>query len=414
MKRYVKKHLRELIWFSFLNQSDIFLSHELFEFLYICYRKKKYRLNENGLRLILRKTVFDAIYNDNEGELKWISENNKDYRVLIKNDLIFLRDRSKNIMRKWFLVSYKQFLKITCDFEYEEEDIYFFDLIMEIDEEYKKMLMYCHNKGLSLEDEVYSILNVKNDHYIEDTENIKTDNYLDDDFDINNEEANGYYDYDGDLKLDEELVFGDLDDLETSNIDISNVSLDNKPIDVLANKNSLNAHSNVLKGNNNVLNTKPENILNSNIPIPSSSSTHVISNIKSDPIYTSLSSKNTNLQVKSNGYYIDSEFISFDNDSISSKAAKLLNKRINISLTPDNILSPDDKSLSDVHSLIQDSSDDEVSLSRDDNSSFYEKSISKEERSLAEDEKSLSEDIQSLSEDHSLSASDIKPDVEKK
>lgn len=389
MKGYVKKHLRELIWFSFLNQTDIFLSHELFEFLYICYRKKKYRLNEHGLKLMLRKTVFDAIYKDNEGELKWISENNKDYKVLIKNDLIFLRDRSKNIMRKWFLVSYKQFLKITCDFEYEEEDIYFFDMIMEIDEEYKKMLMYCHNKGLSLEDEVYSILNVKNDNYIEDIEN---EDYINDELDLKEDQNNGYYDYDSELKSDEDLIFGHIEDignnrssfisLKNDHTNLSNSIVINKHItdsllptndthhfkyknnsfssDSISNNNILSTLINknvILKQENNVLKNKP-NSKSSHINYAS----NTLINDKSEPIYNTISSHNANLHIKSNGYYIDSKFIPLDDDdNISDKATEILNKHVDISLTPNISLSPEDSSLTS-----DDISKDNPSLSKED------------------------------------------------
>lgn len=188
MRSYVKKHLRELIWFSFLNQTHIFLSHEFFEILFICHNKKKVIMDENNLKLMLRKTIFESIEKDEEGEMKWISEHNKKFRVLIKNDLFFLKDRSPKINKKWFLITYKQLIKMTYDFNFEEEDIDFFELIMEIDEEYKKMLLICVNKGLVLEDEVYSILNVNTDHYIDDTETIKSYDDDDDNATINNDD----------------------------------------------------------------------------------------------------------------------------------------------------------------------------------------------------------------------------------
>lgn len=181
MKPYIKKHLRELIWFSFLNDTYIFLSHEIFELLYICYKKKKVTLDEKSLRLMLKKTIFDSIEKDDEGEIRWISKNNKKFRVLIKNDLLFLKYRSEKIIKKWFLISYKQFIKITYEFNYDDEDIDFFELIMEIDDEYKKMLLKCNNMGLILEDEVYSILNVNTDNYIDDSETIKSETGCDSD-----------------------------------------------------------------------------------------------------------------------------------------------------------------------------------------------------------------------------------------
>lgn len=177
MRSYVKKHLRELIWFAFLNQTHIFLSHEFFEILFICHSKKKDIMDENSLKLMLRKTIFDSIEKDEEGEVKWISEHNKQFRILIKNDLYFLQNRSTKINRKWFLITYKQLLKMTYDFNFEEEDIDFFELIMEIDDEYKKMLLMCVNKGLVLEDEVYSILNVNTDNYIDDSATSLNDVY---------------------------------------------------------------------------------------------------------------------------------------------------------------------------------------------------------------------------------------------
>ncbi|QKE44504.1 hypothetical protein Yalta_057 [Yalta virus] len=180
MRSYVKKHLRELMWFAFLNQTHIFLSHEFFEILFICHNKKKDTIDENSLKLMLRKTIFDSIEKDEEGEVKWISEHNKKFRILIKNDLFFLQNRSSKINRKWFLITYKQLLKMTYDFNFEEEDIDFFELIMEIDEEYKNMLLMCLNKGLVLEDEVYSILNVNTDNYIEDNAGSLKDEYSSD------------------------------------------------------------------------------------------------------------------------------------------------------------------------------------------------------------------------------------------
>lgn len=401
MKGYIKKHLRELIWFSFLNQTDVFLSHELFEFLYICYRKAKYRLNENNLKLMLRKTVFDSIYKDNEGELKWISENNKDYRVLIKNDLIFLRDRSKNIMRKWFLVSYKQFLKITCEFEYEDEDIYLFDMIMEIDEEYKKMLMYCHNKGLSLEDEVYSILNVKNDNYIEDIENIKNEEYMDDEINIKNEEINNYYDYDSELKMDEDTLLGYPEDTEINkssfvSLKSDNLFTSNFNFDTVTSNSNLtnlvNKSGNVLK-NEHVLKTNYTNDINTNTDSnkllssikPNSFTnfkTNILANSKPnnnpiESIYNTISSNNSNLYIKPNGYYIDSKFIPLndDDDNISSKAVEILNNPVDISLTPAVSLTPEN----------------EESLSKDETSLLTEESSSKDEEYLDKDNSSLTD-----------------------
>lgn len=177
MKSYIKKHLRELIWFSFLNDTQIFLSHEFLEILFICYKKKKTIMDENDLKLILEKTVYESIEKDEEGELKWINVHNNNFRILIKNDIMFLKNRSQNINKKWFIVPYQQLIKMTYVFNFEEEDIDFFKLILEIDSEYKKMLLKCAKKNLVLEDEVYSILNVNTDTYFEDIESVKNYSY---------------------------------------------------------------------------------------------------------------------------------------------------------------------------------------------------------------------------------------------
>lgn len=168
MKEYIKGHLKELIWFSFLNKTQIFLSHELFEIFYICYKKEKVMIDENSLKLMLKKTIFNAVDKDDIGEIKWINENSKKYKTLIKKDILFLNGRSKKIVKKWFLISFKQLIKTTYEFYFEEEDIDLFEIIMEIDDEYKSMLLNCIRNKLSLDDEVYSILNIDTDQYIED------------------------------------------------------------------------------------------------------------------------------------------------------------------------------------------------------------------------------------------------------
>ena len=175
MRNLIKKHLREIIWFGFLNKTDIFLSHELLEMLYICYKQEKTVINKESLKFILRKIIFNSIENNEEGRIKWIGPNNKKFKVLVKNDLLFLKGREGNFIKKWFLISFKHLVSSSRGLSFTEEDINLYDIIMEIDREYKELLLNCIHKKLCLEDEVSSVLNVNSsDIYFDDIASIKS------------------------------------------------------------------------------------------------------------------------------------------------------------------------------------------------------------------------------------------------
>lgn len=211
MRKLIKKHLREIIWFSFLNRTNIFLSHELLEMIYICYRKKKVVINKESLKFILRKIIFNSIENNEEGEITWIGPNNKKFNILVKNDLLFLKNR-ENLIKKWFLISFKHLISTSRGISFVEENINLYDIIMEIDAEYKQMLLNCIRKKLSLEDEISSILNVdSSDIYFDDTASLGNNSFYGLKF-LDNESEGWIDDW-----VDDEIIYENVDNINLNN-----------------------------------------------------------------------------------------------------------------------------------------------------------------------------------------------------
>lgn len=214
MRNLIKKHLREIIWFSFLNRTDIFLSHELLEMLCICYKQEKAAINKESLKFILRKIIFNSIENNEEGRIKWIGPNNKKFKILLKNDLMFLKNREHNLIKKWFLISFKHLISASRGLCFKEEDIDLYDIIMEIDGEYKEMLLNCIHKKLCLEDEVSSVLNVNSsDIYFDDTTSLKNSSVYGSRF-LDNESEGWEDDWDED-----EVIYENLENINIDNSD---------------------------------------------------------------------------------------------------------------------------------------------------------------------------------------------------
>lgn len=138
-REYIKTYLRDLIWFAFLNNLNILLTFEFFSIIsYLCLNTI---LNKDTLNVI-KRAILMILENDEEGSFQWISEFNIFFKDFVNLDLKFYSKNNLTFTKRWFNVSFLQFIKIIQYFNEHNDNkhIDLLEIVFEIDLEFKKML----------------------------------------------------------------------------------------------------------------------------------------------------------------------------------------------------------------------------------------------------------------------------------
>lgn len=159
MEEEIKNHMREILWIHYLYDTGIFLSFELLEYISHSLSGKNLPIKNSLINTLFEETVQDCLNIKKEGIVFWVAEDNKYFKTLIRKDLTFLSQRDTNIEKKWFILPYSNFLPVLEKFRIKNKNKTFYDIAMELDTEYKKLVMLVYKKKLDLGEEIAQILN---------------------------------------------------------------------------------------------------------------------------------------------------------------------------------------------------------------------------------------------------------------
>lgn len=169
MEEDIKRHMREILWIHYLYDTGVFLSFELLEYISSSLSGKNIPIKNSLLNGLYEATVQNCLSIKKNGNIVFISEHNKYFKTLIKKDIDFLNHRDPEIEKKWVVLPYRNFLPVLENFKIKNKNITFYDIAMELDSEYKKLIMNVYKKKLDLVEEVAQILNFYDkDYFIDD------------------------------------------------------------------------------------------------------------------------------------------------------------------------------------------------------------------------------------------------------